>query len=432
MAQKKEKTAVVVPKEEQPYGVPENWLWVRLGNVIKSSKDKTDIFQDNSKYVSLENIEKDTGNISFQYAQEVKSTKSIFHNGDILYGRLRPYLNKHGLATFDGICSTDILVFKTNGLSFNKFVNYFFNLTYFIGFAVSNSKGINLPRVSENVIFDAPFPLPPLPEQQRIVNIIESLFKDLDEAKERLLKVKKGFGERKAALLHKAFTGKLTEKWRERNGVGLESWENVQLGELTDIQSSKRVYKEDYVEEGIPFFRSSEVVELYDKGTVEPKFFISYEKYNQLKENYGVPQIGDMLVTSVGTIGKTWIVDERQFYYKDGNLTQVVKNDKFLMQYLQKYMQSGEFQSQVNSTVAGSAYNALTIVKFKNLIVPLPTLPEQKKIVSILNTVLSAEKEAEQKVDSVIEGIDLLKKSILARAFRGELGTNDPMEEKAI
>ena len=102
---------------------------------------------------------------------------------------------------------------------------------------------------------------------------IESLFAKLDEAKENLQNVLEGFETRKAAILHKAFTGELTAKWRKQHGVSMDTWEEKKLGDVTDILSSKRIYKNEYVNEGIPFFRSSEIVDLYEYGYTEPKFF---------------------------------------------------------------------------------------------------------------------------------------------------------------
>jgi len=220
--------AALVPEEEQPYKVPGNWCWVRLGSVIEASKEKADIFEEGTRYVGLENIEKDTGVISCQMAESIKSTKTIFHEGDILYGKLRPYLNKHGIVDFDGVCSTDILAFNTKGTSINRYVDFYLHLPNFIESMVANSKGINLPRVSEKIVLSYPLPLAPISEQQRLVDIISSLFADLDEAKEKLTAVVEGFAQRKAAILHQAFTGELTAKWREENGRKNE-WEEVTL-----------------------------------------------------------------------------------------------------------------------------------------------------------------------------------------------------------
>ena len=97
------------------------------------------------------------------------------------------------------------------------------------------------------------------------------------------------------------------------------------------------------------------------------------------------------------------------------------------MCYLQYYISSSEFKSTISDTVAGSAYNALTIVKFKNINIPLSPLPEQQEIVRILDSLFEREQRARELYD-VIEKIDLMKKAILARAFRGELGTGEPGE----
>ena len=198
------------------------------------------------------------------------------------------------------------------------------------------------------------------------------------------------------------------------------------------ILSSKRIYKEEYTASGIPFFRSSEVVDLYDTGNTEPTFFISEQRYEEIKNQHGVPGVGDLLVTSVGTIGKTWIVDNRKFYYKDGNLTQVRKSKLLDMRFLQFYIMSPEFKEQIEETVSGSAYNALTIVKFKKIRLPIPSVVEQSRIVRILDGLLTKEQQAKEAAEGVLEQIDLIKKAILARAFRGELGTNDPSEESAV
>ncbi len=198
----------LVPVEEQPYPVPANWCWTRLESMLSTSKEQTDSF-DNIifKYVGLENIEKGKGIVSYGSSENIKSLKNIFRKGQILYGKLRPYLNKHDVAEFDGVCSTDILVFNTRPTTTNRFVNYFMEQISFIEYAVSNSKGINLPRVSESIVLKAVCPLPPLPEQQRIVARIESLFAKLDEAKEKApMPI---IDTMKKSILARAFRGEL-------------------------------------------------------------------------------------------------------------------------------------------------------------------------------------------------------------------------------
>ena len=153
----------------------DSWQKKFLSDVLITSKQKTMDFSSSLKYVGLENIGKNGGRISFQAADEVRSTKNIFCVGDLLYGKLRPYLNKHGVATFDGVCSTDILVFKASDQTEIEFINYFLNLPKFVEYAVANSKGINLPRVSEKIILSAEIFLPPLDEQKEMVRVLDDM-----------------------------------------------------------------------------------------------------------------------------------------------------------------------------------------------------------------------------------------------------------------
>tara|TARA_R110002051_G_scaffold4449_1_gene23668 strand:+ start:5839 stop:7017 length:1179 start_codon:yes stop_codon:yes gene_type:complete len=162
-------------------------------------------------------------------------------------------------------------------------------------------------------------------------------------------------------------------------------WKEVTIGDIAKVKSSKRIFKSDYVSEGVSFYRSKEVGELYHTNSTNSELFISREKYEEIKNKFGVPKKGDLLLTSVGTIGKTWIVDEREFYYKDGNLTQLIVNDNFSVEFLQYFFKSSLFIDVVFDKVNGTAYNALTIIKIRNFKIPLPPLLEQQRIVAKLD-----------------------------------------------
>ena len=159
------------------------------------------------------------------------------------------------------------------------------------------------------------------------------------------------------------------------------NWEWARLGSIAIVQSSKRVFEKDYVDKGIPFFRSKEIGDLYRGEKIHTQLFITREHYERLKKDYGVPKSGDILITSVGTIGNSWICDGREFYYKDGNITQICSNSYLFSQYIQLFINSPLFIEQAQSTVSGTAYNALTIVKLKNMLIPVPPLLEQRRIV---------------------------------------------------
>jgi len=214
-----------------------------------------------------------------------------------------------------------------------------------------------------------------------------------------------------------------------------ENWVWCRLAQLAEIQSSKRVFEKDYVTTGIPFFRSKEIGELSRGESIHTELYITKQHYKELKEKYGVPQVGDILLTSVGSIGNLWICDGREFYYKDGNVTQICSNSSFDSQYVALYLSSPLFFEQIRSSVAGTAYNALTIIKLKSLILPLPPLAEQKRIVAKLEQVLPLAEEygvAQEQLDKLNKELpEALKKSILQEAIQGKLVPQNPKDEPA-
>ena len=400
---------------EAPYELPEGWKWVRLGDVVETSKEKTENFSGTMKYIGLEHIEPNGKISGYGSASEIQSLKNVFHQNQILYGKLRPYLNKHDIADFDGVCSTDILVFNAKDGFSNKYVNYFFNLPFFIDFAVSNSKGINLPRVSESTILNISFPLPPtLEEQQRIVNRIESMFAKLDEAKEKAQDVVDSFETRKAAILHQAFTGNLTAKWRKENGVADDSWEEKSLGELLFPMTSK-----------IP---SGETFRYIDIDAID--------NANQIVESPKLIEVSKAPSrASRGLIENDVLFSMVRPYLKniaviDGSLSDCIASTGFYVcrckpemnhLYLYNLLCSKDAIDYLMQFMKGDNSPSIRKDDLLGMMINLPSLPEQQEIVRILDAVLEKESRAKEAAQIVLDQIALLKKSILARAFRGEL-----------
>jgi type I restriction enzyme S subunit len=214
-----------------------------------------------------------------------------------------------------------------------------------------------------------------------------------------------------------------------------ESWEWVRLGDVTEIKSSKRVFEKDYVTTGIPFFRSKEIGDLSRGEQIHTELYITKEHYCDLKEKYGVPQKGDILLTSVGSIGNFWICDGREFYYKDGNVTQICVNDSIKSCFITLFLSSQLFSVQTNTSVSGTAYNALTIIKLKSLLFPLPPLAEQHRIVAKIEELLPKVEEygkAQEALNKLnAELPERLKKSILQEAIEGRLVPQNPNDEPA-
>ncbi|NQO34182.1 restriction endonuclease subunit S [Streptococcus suis] len=212
-----------------------------------------------------------------------------------------------------------------------------------------------------------------------------------------------------------------------------DSWEWVKLKEIALVKSSKRVLQKDYAKSGIPFYRSKEIGNLHRNEDIITELFITDEHYQTLQDSYGVPKQGDILITSVGSIGNTWICDERKFYYKDGNITQICSNEYFNSYFIERYIHSPFFWEQVTSTVSGTAYSALTIIKLNNILLPLPPLSEQKRIVEQIERALEkvdAYSESYNKLQELDKSFpDKLKKSILQYAMQGKLVPQDPNDE---
>ena len=164
-------------------------------------------------------------------------------------------------------------------------------------------------------------------------------------------------------------------------------WEKVKLGNVCEITSSKRIFYSEYVDDGVPFYRSKEIIESDEGKVIENPLYISVDKYNEIKEKFGVPQTGDMLLTSVGTIGIPYIIKKKDcFYFKDGNLTWFRDFREGLnSKYLYYWIKSSEGTGILYNTTIGSSQKALTISALKNIKVSLPPRSVQDKIVEVVS-----------------------------------------------
>jgi len=188
------------------------WKTIRLGDIVSIVKDKYDPLANENNYlpyIGLEHIQKGKGIKNFGSVADVKSLKGVFKKGDILYGKLRPYLDKHGIAEYDGVCSTDILIYRSKSMLVSSFVNFMFSTTSFINYSVSHSKGINLPRTSEKVISDYTLQLPDEDEMEVLVRSLGSLLEKEEKIEQTAEEIIGQIDTMKKAILIRAFRGEL-------------------------------------------------------------------------------------------------------------------------------------------------------------------------------------------------------------------------------
>lgn len=424
----------LVPAEEQPYEVPENWVWVRLGEVNKYISKSVNPISEPDKIFELYSVPSMVDNYPEIIAgSDIGSSKQSVCKKDVLLCKINPRINRvwkvSQFTDNELIASSEWIIIRNNHIDAN-YLMYCFQSKYFREFMLSNVSGVggSLMRAQPKYVQTYPIPLPPLSEQQRIVERIEELFAKLDEAKERLQEVADSFAVRKAGILHKAFTGELTKQWRRENGVSDESWENVSLDSVC-----KSIYDGDHMpppksETGIPFLVISNV----NTG------FISFEKCRFVPEEYydglsetRTPEIGDILYTIVGSYGIPVMVDTDKKFCFQRHMA-LLKPKDIYNRFLWRQLQTQSFFKQATSIATGTAQLTVPIKGLRKLIVKCPTLPEQHEIVRLIDDLLARERAAQQAAEQALASIDLMKKSILARAFRGELGTNKASEASAL
>ncbi|MEE6030206.1 restriction endonuclease subunit S [Avibacterium paragallinarum] len=190
----------------------------------------------------------------------------------------------------------------------------------------------------------------------------------------------------------------------------MSEWKEYRLEELLDITSSKRIMRDEYTSNGIPFYRSKEIIELNSGNKISTELFISTKRFNDIKEKFGVPQEGDILLTSVGTLGVPYLVNETDhFYFKDGNLTWFKNfSHKINSKFLFYWFLSDIGKQSINYISIGSTQKALTIASLKKLTITLPPIEYQEKICSILSdidTKITLNTQTNQTLEQIAQAI---------------------------
>jgi type I restriction enzyme S subunit len=165
----------------------------------------------------------------------------------------------------------------------------------------------------------------------------------------------------------------------------MNGWETKKLSDLYQIGSSKRVMKSQWKTSGVPFYRGREVTQLAVDGFVDNELFISEEHFAELSEGYGVPQVGDIIITAIGTIGNSHVVrGSDRFYFKDGSVLWMKRTADVSSEFVNLWLKSDSFVDQLDRG-NGAIVDTLSIQRLKSVELRLPTLREQRRIVSLLD-----------------------------------------------
>lgn len=427
----------LVSAEEQPYEVPENWVWVYGKNIFMPMESRKPDGED-FYYIDIDAI--DNKNQVVTEAKKIKTAQAPsrasrkLHTGDTVFSLVRPYLKNIAyidVQLSDCIASTGFFVCTPNAALNDKYLYRLMVSSYVVDGLNKHMKGDNSPSIRKDDIENYPFPLPPLSEQQRIVERIEELFAKLDEAKERLQEVADIFAVRKAAILHKAFTGELTKQWRCENGVSDESWEEKKGEDFFEyVTSGSRGWAKYYSDKGSIFVRMGNL----NHGTIELDLSdIQYvELPDQVEGQRSKLQKNDILISITADVGMIGLVREDMDAYINQHVALARPKNDLYAEFLAWYFVSDVGLQQMQNKQRGATKIGLGLQDIRSIILKIPTLPEQHEIVRLIDDLLARERAAQQATEQALASIDLMKKSILARAFRGELGTNKASEASAL
>lgn len=426
----------LVSKEEQPYKIPNNWCWTYFKDIFYIENGyafkKIDYKKEGIPLVRISNIENGIVNINeciYVNKLEKNEEKYVIEKGDLLIALSGATTGKNGVYYLDEIAYLNQRIGNIKIKNKEKVLNEYRN--YYI--ALKNEDILNLayggaqPNISPKVIEFIPIPLPPLNEQQRIVNIIESLFAKLDRAKELIENTLAQFEQNKMAILHKAFTGELTAKWRKENNIDLSSWQEKTIDELcTSLKYGTS--KKSKLEGSVVVLRMGNL----QNGEIDWSNLMYTDDKEDI-EKYLLKK-GDVLFNRTNSpelVGKTSIYRGEYPAIYAGYLIKLDYGKDIIGEYLNYMMNSTKAKHYCYTVktdgVSQSNINAKKIGAFE---IPVPTIEEQQEIVNILDKLLAKYNKIKN-LEQQLEKIELLKKAILAKAFRGELGTNNPDEESA-
>jgi type I restriction enzyme S subunit len=348
--------------------------------------------------------------INYQITVSEKSIDGykVIEKGDFIIS-LRSFQGGIEYSNYKGICSPAYIILRSKVEINDNFYKIYFKSNNYIQALCSKLEGIRDGKmISYKYFSEIAIPTPTLAEQKRIASFFTVLDKkiiQLKTKKEKLQQYKKG-------VMQQLFSQKL--RFKDKNGKAFADWEMKKLGEVIQIQSSKRVLQQDWTDKGIPFYRTREIINLSNGDDFRTPIFITEELFENIKLKYGIPNEGDMLVTGVGTIGQTYVVKKfDKFYFKDGNVLWFKLNKKINSEFLNQTFKTKFIKRQLSDNASITTVATFTIDGARKTIINLPCLGEQTKIANFLSSI----DEKINHTENQIQQTQTWKKGLLQKMF---------------
>ena len=296
-----------------------------------------------------------------------------FKKGQMLFGRRRAYLKKAAVAPFDGVCSGDITVIEAiPGKILPELLPFIIQNDLLFDYAVGKSAGSLSPRVKWVDLKDYEFELPEIEKQTSLVDLLKAAHATRKAYQEQI----------------KATDDLVKSQFIEMFGDFKSNPYNlpiVNIEDLFEVGSSKRVMQKDWKTDGVPFYRAREIVKLSEDGFVDNELFITEEMYEEYSKKYGAPVAGDIMVTGVGTLGVCYLVKESdRFYYKDGNTLCFHNKGNVDSRFILECYKMPFVREQIDANAGGTTVGTYTIVNAKRTKVFFPPMDAQKKFVELV------------------------------------------------
>lgn len=400
----------LVPVEEQEYNIPNNWIWIYQNFVCQLANGEK-MSGEEYPYLEVKYLRGDTdAEIKDSGRFITANTKVILVDGENS-GEVFEVLE-------DGYMGSTFKALNISEIVNEKYLLYYVDSKREL--LKKNKTGSAIPHLNKRLFLGLGFPLPPLPEQQRIVEQIESLFSKLDEAKEKAQEVIDGYEARNAAVYNDAFSGRLTAQWRKDN-YKENKWETKRFDEVADIKSNL-VEPSNYLE--FPHIAPDNIEKR--TGILLDYHTIAEDGVKSGKHRF---YAGQILYSKIRPyLSKVVMVDFDGLCSADMYPIEAKENTKYLLYY----MLSDMFLEQASSAGSRSVLPKINQKELSAIKVRITSDEEQKEVVRILDYLLPMMQQVRDKAVQVVDNIDTIKKSILAKAFRGELGTNISEDESAI